>query len=249
MLALRGDSESTSLLLAVAKYDPNASVRSEAISFLSRVPGDVGVNALEDMLRTEQDENIQRAVIRSLASSDNAKARASMRALIDRKDASPSLRAEAIRSFNSERATPDDARYLRDLYGRADNDQVKLAIVDALARIGGPENEQWVLGIAMNGSEPSSMRAAALGRLTRSQSVSVASLSKLYDNAESYELRRRVIDVLAVRKEPEATDKLVDIVKNSTVPALRSQAINALTRKNDQRTTQLLMDILDGKRP
>lgn len=249
MLARRGDNESTSLLLQEAKSDPNVSVRTEAISFLSRVPGDVGINALEEMLRTEQDETIQRAAVRALASSDDPKARASMRTLIDRKDAAPGLRAEAIRAFNSERSTPDDAKYLRDLYGRADNEQVKLAIIDALARIGGAENEQWVLGIATNANEPSAMRAAALGRLARSQTVSIASLSKLYDNAESYELRRQVINLLAMRKEPEATDKLIDIVKNSTVPPLRSQAINALTRKNDPRSTQLLMDILDGKRP
>jgi len=66
MLGRRGDAESTTLLMTVAKSDPNASVRSEAISFLGRMPGDAGLNALEEMLRTEQDERIQRAVVRAL---------------------------------------------------------------------------------------------------------------------------------------------------------------------------------------
>ena len=40
-----------------------------------------------------------------------------MRALIDRKDAPMNLRIEAINSFNNDRATTEDAAYLRSLYG------------------------------------------------------------------------------------------------------------------------------------
>jgi len=248
MLARRGDNESAALLMQEAKSDPSVSVRMEAISFLPRIPGDAGLTALEEMLRSEQDERIQRAAVRALVSSDNVKARAGMRSLIDRKDAPLNLRLEAISSFNSEHATPDDAKYLRDLYGRADNDRVKAAVIDAVSRIGGAENDQWVLGIARNQNESSQLRSVALGRFTRSNTVSVADLNKLYDSADSYEFRNRVINILSARKEPEATDKLIDIVKTSTVVGLRTQAINALTRKNDPRATQLLMDILDGKR-
>jgi len=128
MLGRRGDAESTTLLMTVAKSDPNASVRSEAISFLGRMPGDAGLNALEEMLRTEQDERIQRAVVRALTSSENPKARAGMRALIDRKDAPLTLRVEAVNSLNNDRATADDAAYLRNLYSKADNDRLKEAI-------------------------------------------------------------------------------------------------------------------------
>jgi HEAT repeat protein len=60
-------------------------------------------------------------------------------------------------------------------------------------------------------------------------------------------MRSQIINVLANRKETEATDKLIDIVKNSTVLQLRTQAINALQRKNDPRSIQLLTDILDRK--
>ena len=39
--------------------------------------------------------------------------------------------------------------------------------------------------------------------------------------------------------------KLIDIVKTGTDPRLRNQAINALTRKKDPRSTRLLMEIID----
>ncbi|HEV8234327.1 MAG TPA: HEAT repeat domain-containing protein [Gemmatimonadaceae bacterium] len=249
MLGRRGDAESSALLMTVAKSDPNASVRSEAISFLARVPGDAGLNALEEMLRTEQDERIQRAVVRALMSSDNQKARASMRALIDRKDAPVALRIEAISSFNNDRATADDAAYLRGLYAKAESDRLKEAIISSVSRMGGAENDQFVLSIARNPNESSQLRGSALSRYFRSSTGSVADLVKLYDSADNYNMRSQIINVLANRKEPEATDKLVDIVKNSTVSQLRMQAINGLSRKNDPRTVQLLNEILDGKKP
>ena len=79
--------------------------------------------------------------------------------------------------------------------------------------------------------------------------MSIADLGKLYDTADSYDLRSRVVSILGNRKEPEATDKLIDIAKNSTDMTLRKEAISALARKNDPRTTQLLLDIVDGKKP
>jgi len=249
MLGRRGDAESTTLLMTVAKSDPNASVRSEAISFLGRMPGDAGLNALEEMLRTEQDERIQRAVVRALTSSENPKARAGMRALIDRKDAPLTLRVEAVNSLNNDRATADDAAYLRNLYSKADNDRLKEAIINAVSRMGGAENDQFVLSIARNTNESSQLRSSAISRYFRSSTGSVTDIGKLYDSADNYNLRSQIINVLANRKEPEATDKLIDIVKNGTVVQLKAQAINALSRKNDPRTVQLLSDLLDGKKP
>ena len=223
ILGRRADPEAASLIANTAKNDPSTSVRSEAISWLPKLQGEAGVNMLEEILRTEQDQNIQRSVVRTLTSSDNPRARTSMRALIDRKDAPTNLRIEAVNSFNNERATTEDAAYLRGLYTRADNDQLKMAIINAVARIGGQENEQWVLNLAKNQNEPSQFRAAAISRLMRSN-MPVSDLTKLYDAADSYELRSRIVSALENRKEPEAADKLVEIVRTSTVINIRTQA-------------------------
>src|SRR5581483_8723405 len=209
---------------------------------------DAGVAALEDVLRTEQDERIQRAVVRTLVASDNAKARNSMRALIDRKDAPLSLRIDAINSYNNDRATTDDAAYLRGLYSRADNDRIKEAIIGAIARMGGAENDAWVLSIAKNPNESSQLRSQAISRLLRGN-VSIADLGKLYDASDALSIRQQIVNQLDRRTEPEAADKLVDIVKNSTVVNIRQQALNALMRKKDPRTTQLVQEIIDGRKP
>jgi TolA-binding protein len=248
LLGRKGDAESATLLGVAVKSDPSVSVRGDAITWLPKLQGDAGVAALEDLLKTEQDENIQRSAIRALVASDNAKARTSMRALIERKDAPLSLRTEAITSFSNDRTTADDAAYLRSLYGRADNDRIKEAIVGTLGRLGGPENDAFILGVIKNQNEPSSVRSIAISRMMRSN-MSIADIGKLYDAAESRNIRMQIVSLLDRRQEQDAADKLYDIAKNSTDQQVKSQAFQALIRRKDERTKQLLNDYIDGKRP
>ena len=188
VLGRRGDSVAATLLAGAAKSDPSRDVRVSAIGWLPKVQGDAGVNMLEEILRTDTSTQIQRAVVRTLTASDNPRARASMRGLIERKDAVTSLRVAAVEAFNNERASLDDAAFLRTSFGRVDNDQVKYALVNTIGRIGGAENDQWLLALAKNPNEPSQFRSAAVLRLVR-QNTSVADLMKLYEISDAQESR------------------------------------------------------------
>ena len=79
--------------------------------------------------------------------------------------------------------------------------------------------------------------------------MDIAGISKLYDATAQGKIREELINKLGDRKEPEATDKLIDIVKTGTNPENRRSAINALTRKKDPRTTKLPMDLIDREKP
>jgi len=247
VLGRSGDGEAATILASTAKSDPSPAVRAAAVNWLPKVMGDAGVTALEEILRTEQEERIQTAAVRTLASSENPRARKAIRTFIDRKDVPLNLRREAIRSITSERATSDDAAYLRELYGRAENDELKQAIIGAASRIQGKETEDWILSIAKNQNEPSAVRGDAIGFVMRSGTV--ADWIALYDAAQSFDVRSRIVTALENRKEPEAADKLVDIAKTSTVPSLRLQALRALSRRKDARVPQLLDEIMNGRRP
>jgi len=244
MLARRADSEATSILIWSAKNDPNVTVRSEAISYLPRMPGDAGAAALEDILRTSDDERIQRTAVRALMSSESPRVRSSLRGLLERRDASETLQLQVLEAYSKERSTPDDAAYLRQLYNRSDSERMKMAIVSALARIGGKDNQDWLAGLVRNTSESSQMRYAALQRLSRSD-LPVSEIDRLYDASDSRPMREQLISALGSRKEPEATDKLIEIAKNSTDLDMRRLAINYLSRKNDPRATKLLMELIE----
>jgi HEAT repeat protein len=244
ILGRRGDTAAVSTFLAVAKSDPNQTVRAEAISYLARTPGDRVVDALEDLLRTSTDERVQRSAVRALATHESPRARRSLRALIERSDVAEQLRREAIGSFERERSSAEDAAYVRSLYGRLESQQLKESVISAVGRLGGLDNEQWLANLVKNPNEPPQLRASALNRLGRT-TVPIAEFAKMYDAATERGIREQVMNVLAYRKEPEATDKLIEIARTGTDPQLRRLAINYLTRKNDPRTQKLLLEILD----
>jgi hypothetical protein len=151
---------------------------------------------------------------------------------------------EALNSFDKERSTAEDATWLRGLYGKVDNDRLKERVLSAIARIGGTENDQFVAGIIRKSDESVDLRASALRSLGQ-RSMPIADLVKMYDAVGEQRLRQQLIDLYGYRKEPEATDKLIDIVRTGTDYQLKRYAINALSRKNDPRTTKLLIDLIN----
>ncbi len=266
ILGRSGTEESAADLLEVAKTDPESSVRSDAISMLARSPGAGTVRTLEQIFTENPDERTRQAVLSALRSRGGPEARAALRRIIERGDLPERMRAEAISQLSGSsgewkilaqgRAATtiepgsrggaggdeEDAAYLRGLYAKTDSRAVKSAIISSVARIGG--SEQWLLGIAKNREEDTSLRREALSRI-KTSALSVDELGKLFDALSERELRGAVVSQLANRQDSAATDKLIEIARSGTDPQLRRMAINALSRKNDPRTTKLLLDLLE----
>jgi len=245
LLGNSGDNEVPTILRDVALNDSEPEVRSTALQYLARSPSDVAVNTLDEVLRTSTDQGVLRSAARALATNPNPRARQSVRALIERADAPERIRIEAVGGFeNSERTTDEDATWLRSVYPKIDNPRVKARIARVIGQLGGDQNDQWLLGLMRNNDEPLEVRKAALERVA-ARNMPIAEAVKLYGTVADRQLREQLISVYTQRKEPEATDKLLDIAKNDTDYNLRRQAINALTRKNDPRAMKLLLEIID----
>jgi len=245
VLGQGNDQDAPTTLRDVALNDPESEVRNAAIQHLARSPSDIAVNTLDELLRTSTDQSVQRTAARALASNPSPRAKQAVRGLIERADAPERLRIEAVGAFeNPERATEDDATYLRNIYTKIDNPRVKARIARVIGHLGGDTNDAWLLGLMRNNDEPLEVRTAALSRIA-SRNMGIADAVRLYGNVADREMRQQLINIYGQRREPEATDKLIDIAKNDTDYNLRRQAINALTRKNDPRATKLLLEIID----
>jgi HEAT repeat protein len=138
----------------------------------------------------------------------------------------------------------EEAAYLRSLYGKSTSTTIKSSIISALARMGGNANEQFLLGIVKNREEESRLRRDALSRL-RVSALSVDELGKLFDALSERDLRSAVIRQLATRPEPEALDRLIEIIKSGTDPQIRKEAVAALARRDDPRATKLLLELVE----
>jgi HEAT repeat protein len=305
-------------LLAVAANDPSEDLRVDAIGYVGRIPGDASTAALENILRNDNEERLQRAAVSALGRRDDARSKALVRATVERSSASERLRLAALESFSrgetpeiewqldcqggracvpdfrtSPRpvvaptaptppspATPptpaarpaqpappsgarspsyadyesdvrrnrvglsaDDAAWLRGVYPRLETTRLKSRAASVLTRATDAASVTWLVALIQNDEEASDTRAAVLARLGRN--LPIAQLGRLFDAASDRTVRLQIVSTLGNRDEPEATDKLISIVRTGTDPQLRRSAVSALTRKNDPRATQLLLELVD----
>ena len=239
--------EATSIILDVARNDTESSIRAEAMRWLPRVAGDNAVPQLEEMLRTSTDEATQRSIVNTLNAMDSERSRRAVRAIIERADASERVRQEAISSFlrerNDRQPTSEDQNYIRGLYSKLESARLRDAVLQSLSRVESTENQQFMMGIVRNQNETPSLRAAALSRLGRMESVSVADIAKVYDVADTRSLREQVIYGLSQRKENQAVEKIIEIARKDTDPQIRRAAINALSRSNNELAKKFLADM------
>jgi hypothetical protein len=156
-----------------------------------------------------------------------------------------SQQVEPVRSGSDSRRqlSDEDAAFLRGVYTRESSRRVKEAIITGLARAGGPANDGWLMGLVRDGNEEMRYRSSALSRM-RATRFPITEIVRLYDTMTDRQLRSSVISVLGAREEDAATDKLVDIIRNGTDPRSRTEAISALTRKKDPRSTQILLELI-----
>ena len=243
LLGRRTDDEARDLVMSAARNDPDIKVRADALRFLAAMPGDQPVATIEEMARTPGNEELQRAAVAALGRSDSPRARQSLRNIIERTDLSESLRTTALSSVDADHVT-DNGAYIRSVYPKLDTPRLKAAAIRSLARIGGNDNDQFLLGVVRNQNESSEVRAMAL-RLAGRSSIPIADLARMYDVAGDRQLREQLIALYARRDEPQATDKLLEIARSGTDPDMRRYAISALSRKNDPRTKKLLLEIID----
>ena len=122
--------------------------------------------------------------------------------------------------------------------------EVKEQIILALAMNDRPENQRWLLDIALDPNEPADTRKQALFMAGQTGAIPAADLIELYDGTDDQELRRHLLFVLSQQKDPAAIDKMIDIARNDPDPEVRQQAIIWLAQSKDPRVADLLVEII-----
>ena len=97
LLGRTGTEQSVSDLLAVAKGDPDPSVRSDAINQLGRSSiASVNSRVLLEIFNSAEEERTRQAVLSALRSKGGPESRAALRSIIERSDLPERIRAQAI---------------------------------------------------------------------------------------------------------------------------------------------------------
>jgi HEAT repeat protein len=245
LVARHPDAASVAQLARTARADPDRETQVAAVEALGRVANEAAVGAIEELLRSSTDQHVQVAAARAMERSDSPRAQATVRALVERRDVSERLRATVIASMAERGTTPTD--YWRSLYGKVESDELRRAVVNAVDR-NAADGVQFLLAVARNPAEPSSVRQLAVTRVRHA--APIADLYGLFEAADTRAIRQALVGGFAARKEPEATDRLIDIAKRGTDPEVRAAAIRYLgqpARRDDPKVRKALADILGGQ--
>jgi len=245
LVSQKRSAETSRILLDAVRSDPDREVREQAVFWLSQVPGEETVAALDSILRDPKtDPEIQDKAIFALSQHRSARAGAILRAFAERRDASSELREKAIFWLGQNRSA-DNAQFLKDLYKKLENDELKEKVIFSLSQMGGTDNYRWLMDIALDQREEIEIRKKALFWAGQGHSVDVADLVRLYDSMNDREMKEQLIFVYSQRREAAALEKLFSIGKNDPDRELRKKAIFWIGQSRDPRAAQYLQELIN----
>jgi HEAT repeat protein len=239
LLSQKNTPETASLLMNVARSDPDQEVREQAVFWLSQVPGSTPL--LESILQGNADQNIKEKALFALSQQSDPRAQQILRDFALRESESDELRDKAI--FWLGQRGGENTTFLRDLFGKIKNPDLREKVLFSLSQRDG--NQQWLMNVAVDPKEDMELRKKALFWAGQS-GVAISEMASLYDRISDTELKDAIIFGLSQRQSDKgAMDKLFDIAKNDKDAELRKKAIFWLGQSRDPRVQQFLLDLIN----
>jgi len=251
-LGLFGDASVIPVLIELARDDADdgesrkgrkKGLGGAAMAALGTMEGDIGVPALID-LAGNGSVGTRRNAVFWLGQNGSESARRTLHAMIEDSDEDRRVRSHAIFALSHGGDTPEsEFAYLRDLYSRIDDHEVKEAIIQGMQEDDGAGG-RWLIERALDKREPSELRKKAIFWAGQRDETPTADLVRVYREAEIRDLREHAIFVLSQRDEEAAIDELLRIARSDSDTELRGKALFWLAQKDDPRVKKLIADLV-----
>ncbi len=236
--------ESADILLDAVKNDPDPEVRRQGVYFLGQVDDARAITILGEILKVSTDLETQKRSIFALSQHKSAEAVTIIKQYAERADAPDDLRKQAIYAIG-EQPSPENAAYLRALYGKITDEEIKKYVLYAVTQMRGQGNSKWLLDIAANTNESLEMRKNALYQAGQLKEADFAAFAGLYDKMPDREMKKQLIYVYSQRKEAAAVDRLMEIARTEKDSELRRSALFWLANSGDPRAVKVYEEILN----
>jgi HEAT repeat protein len=234
--------EATEPLASIARAENEPrSLREGVLMTLGELRGGAGVPALIEMTRRDDGTRwLRERAIFWLGNAQDERGRTTLRALASSDTVARNLREAAIFAlgFVDERGT--NGAFLRGLYPRLDDTQLRNKVIQALAQSDDDGDQRWLVERVLDTREPMDVRKQALFWRGQGHDTSLGDLLALYPRLDSRELREHYVFVLSQRRESDAVDKLIDLATNEPDHAIRAKAVFWLGQSRDPRAAKFL---------
>lgn len=246
--------DQTDTFLDVARKDASDEVRRYAIQQIARTSSDRSIAILDSIINKSEELESRDVALRALAQESAPAARESVRRVAENATVPLDLRMRAVSALGNGRHSADDGAYFIALYGKAQQPELREAIMRAIVNQHSAESTNFLLGIARDKGRDLETRRQALyvvGQAIRnndsgtSAGIDLPKLLSLYDDfSGQLEMQDRAIDMISQRQESAATDKLLDIAKNEKNIELRRKALLRVGQRRDPRVREFLLQVL-----
>lgn len=243
LLSQKRSSETEALLLDVLHNDPSRSVREKAVFWMGQVRTESAAEALENIVTSSSDMELRQKAIHALHEHGSPRAAALLRRLAESPQTPNQVREQAI-FWIGQRRSQENADFLRSLFAKTDDDDLRKKILFSLSQMRGFENDRWLLAIALDQANSSDLRGHALWTAGQA-GIAGSELVTVYDRLSDPEVKEKLIWVMSESRDRAATDKLIEIAQKDSDREMRKKALFWLGQKNDPRVKQLLVDILN----
>jgi HEAT repeat protein len=254
LLSQKRTPETEDIMLGVVKNDPSREVRKKAVFWLGQVNTDRAAAALEQMLSsTTLDVELREQAVFALMQQHTTRGQAAVRAMAQDPNAPEGLREKAVFWIGQQRS-PENAAFLRGLFDKlagapqgSGAESIRQKILFSLSQMRGEGNDKWLMEVAADPKHSVETRKQAIfsaGQI----GVSTAELAALYPKLTDRELKGQLIWVMSEKRDPGATDRLMQIAKADPDREMRKKAIFWLGQSNDPRAKDFLIEIINGPR-
>ena len=252
-LGLLGDASVIPALVEFARDDADdgenrkgrkKGLGSAAMAALGTMEGDVGVPALIDLARNGSSVGTRRNAVFWLGQNGSESARRVLHAVIENANEDRRVRSHAIFSLSHGGDTPEtEFAYLRNLYSRVEDREVKEAIIQGMQEDEGTGG-RWLIERALDAREPLELRKKAIFWAGQRDETPTADLARVYRDADETNLREHAIFVLSQRDDEAAIDALLTIARSDADTRMRAKALFWLAQKDDPRVQKLIADLV-----
>lgn len=244
MLSQKSGDDATNLLLDVARRDPSDQVRAEAVQWLGQSRSERAAAALDSILFSTKNPEIQKRALFAVSQRQTDEAVKTLRRAAEDESLTDEVRMQAIFWMGQRGQGTGDLAYLRELFGRTKNEEMRKHIIQAVGQSRTPESRKWLLDLARDESATMEMRKNAVFWAGQ-QGASAADMAALYDEVRGQdELRKQVVFALSQSRDSAATDKMMQIARGDPDREMRKQAIFWLGQRKDPRVVQFLMELI-----
>jgi len=239
LIAQKHAPDAADLLIDAARNDPDSGVREQSVFWLSRVNADKAAAFLRELaLKSGGDVEVRKNALFSLSQMSGG--RETLRQVAS-SDTDAEVREQAI-FWLGQRGDTEDVDFLKTLYGRLQNRDLKDKVLFAVSRR--RNNAGWLLDVAQDPKESIELRKQALFWAGQG-GAPVEQLVSLYDRTTDPEMKKQLVFVYQQRGNGAAFDKLLDIASHEKDKEIRSSAVFWLSRSKDPRALKLIEDIIN----